>query len=259
MASLSIRLVLAAVVGLAGAAPAMAMVAPMPPCGDPAVPAPAPPGAAPVLRLWSPADLGADWQPPPCTGWARPGFRTLLSLSGRFVLPGGADAVLARFGAVSGYVGTRYWSTSGQRWMTLIIAAHALAGPRATQARPDFSAAELAAGGTFFLSQTDNDSGPTVYRMRVLVATPKRVVIEVENASTIRLLLFPMFSPGDIQSLYVLQAEADDVWVFYELSRTATTASVFTKGHEASFVNRAVAFYRHIVGIPTDQEPPPVR
>jgi hypothetical protein len=29
--------------------------------------------------------------------------------------------------------------------------------------------------------------------------------------------------------------------------------------YEASYINRAVAYYRHIAGIPTDQEPPAAR
>jgi hypothetical protein len=30
-------------------------------------------------------------------------------------------------------------------------------------------------------------------------------------------------------------------------------------GGEAPYINRAVAFFRHIAGIPTDQEPPAAR
>jgi hypothetical protein len=34
---------------------------------------------------------------------------------------------------------------------------------------------------------------------------------------------------------------------------------MITGGHEASYVNRAVALYRHLARIPTDREPPAAR
>jgi len=39
------------------------------------------------------------------------------------------------------------------------------------------------------------------------------------------------------------------VWRYYNLARTS--ASSGTQGYQASFINRAVAFYRHLVGSPT--------
>jgi hypothetical protein len=38
--------------------------------------------------------------------------------------------------------------------------------------------------------------------------------------------------------------------------RTGKNANPLISGNESSSINRAVAFYRHLVGIPTDQEPP---
>jgi hypothetical protein len=43
------------------------------------------------------------------------------------------------------------------------------------------------------------------------------------------------------------------------MARTGGNASSLIAGHEASLVNRAVAIYRHLTGIPTDQEPPASR
>jgi len=36
-------------------------------------------------------------------------------------------------------------------------------------------------------------------------------------------------------------------------------SSIMPGSHEASYINRAVAYYRHIAGLPTDQEPPAAR
>jgi hypothetical protein len=40
------------------------------------------------------------------------------------------------------------------------------------------------------------------------------------------------------------------------MMRTGRNANPLTAGHDASYVNRAVAFYRFLAGIPTDREPP---
>jgi hypothetical protein len=41
--------------------------------------------------------------------------------------------------------------------------------------------------------------------------------------------------------------------------RTGKNANWLITGNESSAVNRAVAFYRYLVGIPTDQELPAAR
>jgi hypothetical protein len=41
--------------------------------------------------------------------------------------------------------------------------------------------------------------------------------------------------------------------------RTGKNASKLINGHEASSINRAVAFYRYLAGIPTNLEPPAAR
>ena len=74
-----------------------------------------------------------------------------------------------------------------------------------------------------------------------------------------RYLLLTLFHPAEVQSIYFLDRESDGVWRYYALSRTGRNASRLAAGHEASSVNRAVAFYRYLAGIPTDQEPPAAR
>ena len=72
-------------------------------------------------------------------------------------------------------------------------------------------------------------------------------------------LIVPLFHPGEMQSIYYLDRESEDVWRYYGMARTGKNASSLTIGHEASWINRSVAFYRHVAGIPTDQEPPAAR
>jgi hypothetical protein len=74
-----------------------------------------------------------------------------------------------------------------------------------------------------------------------------------------RHLLIPVLHPGEMQSIYFLDRESDDVWRYYSIVRTGKNANGLIAGNEASSVNRAVAFYRYLAGIPTDQEPPAER
>ena len=61
-----------------------------------------------------------------------------------------------------------------------------------------------------------------------------------------------------LQSTFFLERlPASGAWGYYGLWGIRTNA--LTSGHEASSINRAVAMFRHLAGIPTDQEPPAVR
>jgi hypothetical protein len=59
--------------------------------------------------------------------------------------------------------------------------------------------------------------------------------------------------------MYFLDRESDNVWRCYSIVRTRKNANGLIAGNESSSVNRAVAFYRYLVGIPTTQEPPGAR
>ena len=225
---------------------------------DPCGPAPdGAPGQAARVQSWTPAQLGAGWVPPACSGWATPGFRSLVAVTGALQLTGGTAAVLARLGGVSGTVGVRYWSVSKKAWEPLITAAQAT-GPGG-QPRTDFSPAEMVPGAVLSYSQTDTGSGTVQYRMQVREAGPNRVVLMTENATTIRAVLVPLFSAGELQTLTVVSRTGRDVWAYSSLTRTGPGASRLTDGHEASAINRAVAMFRHVAGVPTDQEPPAAR
>ena len=40
-------------------------------------------------------------------------------------------------------------------------------------------------------------------------------MFEVENATTIRYLLIPLFEPGQVQSIYYLEEEGASLWRYY--------------------------------------------
>ena len=150
-------------------------------------------------------------------------------------------------------------STTHQQWQTLIADAHALAGPRSPQRREDFTPGEMKEGAVLYFEQVDNLSGRGVYRLHIAEATADHLVFDLENVSTMRYLLVPILHPGEMQSIYFLDRESADVWRYYSIMRTGKNASQLIGGNESSAINRAVAYYRYFVGIPTDQEPPAAR
>jgi hypothetical protein len=123
------------------------------------------------------------------------------------------------------------------------------------QRRGDFSLAELQSGHDLYFEQKDNRStGQVVYREKVDVFDQGRVEIAVENVTDVSLFLFPLFNPGDLHSLYIMQRLSPTVWGFYSL--TGVRGGMLVSDQPASYINRAIAIYRHIVGTPTDQNPP---
>jgi hypothetical protein len=166
--------------------------------------------------------------------------------------------LLQRIGNISGLTGIRYWSTTHQSWRTLIVNASALAGPEGG-GRPDFSAADLTPGSIRYFRQSDSLSGKATYTMRVVSVAPDQLIFETENLTGLRYLLLPLFPPHELQAIYFLERESPGIWRYYSIARTGKNASSLAAGHDASAVNRAVAFFRYFAGIPTDQEPPAAR
>ena len=137
--------------------------------------------------------------------------------------------------------------------------AYALTGSQSGQRREDFTSDEMKEGKVLYYVQEDNLSGKATYRMHIVEVSADRLVFDVENVSTMHYLFIPILHPGDLQSMYFLDRESDSVWRYYSIVRTGKNANGLITGNKSSAVNRAVAFYRHLVGIPTGQEPPGAR
>ena len=234
---------------------------PQPPCGMDPVPAYPALDNSPAVQFWSESTFGHDWKPPACTGWSEVGFSTLVTTVARFRYASGAEGLLRRIGAISELEGMRYWSTTHKQWQTLIVDSHAVTAARPNQPRQDFAPDEMQEGKVLYLEQADNLSGAANYRMHIAEVSADRLVFDVENVSTMRYFLFTLFHPGEMQSIYFLDRESESVWRYYSIARMGPNASRLAAGpgHAASSINRAVAFYRSLVGIPTDQEPPAAR
>jgi hypothetical protein len=255
MKAIVLVILLLALPGLASAADG-----PAPPCGTPPSPAYPAIGAPPATASWTAGDLDPRWMPAACIGWRDPQFKLLIALAGRLRGPRSADEMLARFGAVSALAGIRYWSVTDGRWQTLIAATAALDGPSLDRRRRDFLPAELKDGKDHFFAQRDNrSSNDVIYRLRVREAGSERLVIELENVTAVRFFLISLFAPGDLRSVYFLERSGADDWGYYSVMRIGPGASASTQDYQKSYINRAVALFRHVAGIPTDQEPPAAR
>jgi len=190
-------------------------------------------------------------------GWRREGSEVGAALAGSFRFGGTTADLLARFAAVSTLRGIRYWSVSDRSWKTLIESAAAVSDPNLRTPRPDFTVAEMISGNVLYFVQRDNrSSGDILYAMRVREVGPDRLRIDIENASAMKLYMFSLYQPGELQSSFFIERLAPDIWGFYSLSRSVNTPGLLPGDPGRSSANRAIAFYRHFIGEQTDHDPP---
>lgn len=95
---------------------------------------------------------------------------------------------------------------------SLVEDAYALTGSSKSHPRKDFGPEEMRKGTILYFGQVDNLTGKAVYRMRIMDVAANRIVYEVENVTTMRYYLLPIFHPGDLQSMYFLDRQSDKVW-----------------------------------------------
>jgi len=242
---------------LSGSGSALAGAGPVPPCAGAPEPGYAAPGTLPTTRVWYQPNLDGGWGPPACIGWQTAEFGLLTAAAARFAYDGDARGLLGRFAAISKLTTVRYWSVTRRHWRELIPEAYALQGAERDRRRPDFTVAELLSGRELYFFQRENTlAGGLIYRMRLREHGPGRLALEIENAQAVRFLGIELFAPGTYQFLYFLEREAPGTWRYYGLMRTGPASRFLLRGYEASYVNRMVAIYRHLAGIPTDREPP---
>ena len=238
-------------------APAWAVDGPHVPCDGTAYPEFPKVDAAPVVRVWFGGDIEGGWTPAACTGWDEQDFTVLVALAGRYYDETGIEGFLGRVAAISGLRSIKYWSTTRTRWRELVPDASALDGPDKALRRPDFSVEELKSGETLYYWQRERSpAGNILYGLRLRETGPGRVIVEMENALPVKRFLVTLFEPGQHQLIYILEDYGDGDWNYYGLVRSRAEISALVRGREASFINRAVAIYRYLAGIPTDLEPP---
>jgi Family of unknown function (DUF6675) len=212
----------------------------------------------PNVEVWKGGELGADWNPPACTGWDTVPTAYAVGLAGHFASDLDTEGLLTRVGSMSNLRTVRYWSDTDGRWNPLFVEASALTGPDLASTRGDFTADEIRAGAPLYFLLTDNRSGNAIVTRIVLRDSgPGHIVLEMTNVSALRWWVFELEPTGGMQTLYFLDRQSDGSWHFYSLVRARASLFLLVRFiPRASFVNRAVAMYRYIAGVPTDRDPP---
>jgi hypothetical protein len=128
-------------------------------------------------------------------GWSTRGFSTLTAVAPLSQYEGAF--LRTRIGAISELKGIRYWSTTHKENLDRRCICDQLsnAGKRRWISRRMKSE-----GANVCFQQTDNLSGKryTGY----ISGTPDRLVIETENLTTMCHMLYPLFHPGELQTIY---------------------------------------------------------
>ena len=213
--------------------------------------------APPEVRVWFEGDIEGGWTPAACTGWDKQDFTVLVALAGRFHDESGIQGFLGRVAAISDLSSMKYWSTTRKRWRELVADAYALDGPDKALRRPDFSIEELTSGTNLYYWQRERSPADNIiYVVRLRETGAQRIIVDMENALPVKRFLVTLFEPGQHQLIHILEDYGEGDWNYYSLMRSRAEISALVRGRDASFINRAVAIYRYLAGIPTDQEPP---
>lgn len=166
------------------------------------------------------------------------------------------NTLIARFGAISQILDVQYWSTTEQKWRPLVSSAYATDAASPDQRRSDYSAAELATDKDRYYVVADSRSERQVsYRMRLRLSQPGRVVLETVNVEPVKKWGLTLYPPEGLHTWYFLDERSPGVWAYYSITRVLPK-SFLAEGHDKSYINRAVALYRHYVRLPTNAEPP---
>jgi hypothetical protein len=109
--------------------------------------------------------------------------------------------------------------------------------------------AEMRSGAELYFAQSENRAGgDVVYRMRVQDFGRDRFVVRIDNVSPVSRYLVTLFNPGDLASVHFLERRAPGVWGYYGLAWAGDSLVSRLAVPQASYVNRAVALYRHFLG-----------
>jgi hypothetical protein len=230
------------------------------PCEGPLYPALPMLDGSPNVGFWSTEDLGGIWSPPSCSGWAAAPTTFVVAVSGHFSNRSDVAGMLTHIGTITALTQVRYWSVTDKKWDALFTRATSLRGPQPSAVRGDFSADEFHTGSElYFLSADNRMQKDMVTKVRAVELGPNRIVLEMTNVAPLRWLAFTVVAAGDLQTLYFLDRESAVSWRFYSVTRVLNGGVLSRIVTGPSYVNRAVAMFRHIAGIASDRDPPAMR
>lgn len=207
--------------------------------------------APPAVAVWHDIELNGRQA---CLGRVRGPMKLAVVLASKFEGPTSFNDIAARIGAISASKDLLYWSTTEQRWRTLITESFALDDPNSGRRRPDFTVQDILSGRTLYFGQIDTRStGLNVYSLSARSMAPGRLILEIINLTPIKFAFLTLFEPQTLRSVHIFDRLAGNVWGYYGIS---TVRSGAVDGHEKSFINRASAIYRYLIGVAPNGAPP---
>lgn len=249
---------LATVLILCAGVPAAAQEEPYPPCDGEPEPFHASLGEPPNLMVVT--QEGFVWDAPHCTGWGKGKYALLLAVSARFEHRGGVTALIGKLAAASQLAKVRYWSISRQAWRPLFGAAHALSQANPEARRTDFPPDRLVPGPVHHVwLEESGPVGGAVFRIRVLDRSRHRLVVDIRNEHAVNPPLHPRIAAGAYRHLFFFDRERPGVWRYYGLSGLRGAGGSAITWIRSSYLNRTVALFRYLTGMPMEQEPPAAR
>jgi hypothetical protein len=184
---------------------------------------------------------------------------TWITVSSVVRAPLSPDELIKRFGAISKLPGVLYWSTTDQAWRPMVSAAMAVDSAGSAEARADYSIDELAAGISHYYRVTDTRTYDSInYRLRMWASPAGQILVETANVDSIKKWGITLYKADGLHTLYYLNERSAGRWSYYSITR-AVPATFLAKGHDKSYVNRAIALFRHYMGMPVTGEPPAAR
>ena len=218
---------------------------PLPPCAGEAVSARTLAETQLSVTVWHTPASPDGWQLAGCSGFAPPSNAVLIEVAGRLQHDGDALSLLQRIGSVTSQSEMLYWSVGHGDWRKLLADAAALSGPDPALRRADFKLDELRPGARLYTLYDDEEKpGPTVFETDIREAGPDG------------LMGFSIADPGEISSMLSITRVAPGEFDYYALTAVALAPMAAAMTSDASHVNRAVASFRYLAGIPGDRDPP---
>jgi hypothetical protein len=183
---------------------------------------------------------------------------TWITVASAIQTPLSPDAIIQRFGAISALQTVQYWSTADQAWRPLVSAAFAVSSTDSDQPRADYSSAELVGSPRFYRVTDTRTQQPINYSLEEHPAAHGQIFAETTNIDPISKWGITLYSRDGLHTLYFLNERSPGIWSYYSITRVVP-ATFLARGHEKSYVNRAIALYRHYLQLPTTADPPAAR
>jgi hypothetical protein len=183
---------------------------------------------------------------------------TWVTVAATIQTPLSPEAIIERFGAISELQQVQYWSTTDQAWRPMVSAAFAVSSANNEQRRADYSSAELVGPARYYRITDTRTYEAVNYSLAMHPSPHGQIFVETTNVDSVRKWGITLYHPDGLHTFYFLSERSPGVWSYYSITR-AVPATFLARGHEKSYVNRAMALYRHYLRLPATAAPPAAR